>query len=171
MTDIDLESVVDELRRCVDDRRREGLYPEGLEAQLEAEFTHMMRAIHRDEIDTSRLAHLAHAAAGAVHGIDASFDASSRIPGGASVHAATARLVQRHTGDLASSVRAFASVVSEALDESRRLIEAQRAADERQLLDVMSSVVDRLAVLDHIVEIVRDLDERMMELESRSHQP
>jgi hypothetical protein len=168
MSNVDLDVVLDELRAKITERRRLGQYPEGMEQQLESEFAHMMRAIHRDEVDTTRLNHLVEAVGHSVHAVDAVVPApDSRYPGGSAVHSATARMVQRHTGQLASSVREFGGAVTSALDETRRLVEAQRSADERQLLDAISGVLDRLAVLDHLVEIARDLDDRMAAIEAR----
>jgi hypothetical protein len=51
------------------------------------------------------------------------------------------------------------------MDEVRRLVDAQRAADERQLHDAIAGVLDRLAVLDHVVELVRDVEQRLDALE------
>lgn len=166
MSDVDLDEILNELQRTIAERRRDGSYPEGMEHQLEAEFSHMLAAIHRDEIDTVRLGELIDSVGTSIHSIGADAGGGSRIPGGATVHGAAGRLVERHTGPLAESVRAFGSAVADALGETRRLVEAQRSADERQLLDAIGAVMDRLAVVDHLVEIARDLEERVAALES-----
>jgi hypothetical protein len=46
-------------------------------------------------------------------------------------------------------------------------ISAQQSADERQLLDVLAGVLDRLAVIDHLVEVLGDLDARVAAIEQR----
>lgn len=166
MGHVDIDTVVAELKERIADRQRAGDYPEGMEQQLESEFAAMMRAVDRSEIDTEHLNHLVTVAGDAVNRVAADAGVTSRVPGGSQAHAAAARLVRRHTGPLAESVRALGNTVVEALEESRRLFDAQRSADERQLLDALAGVLDRLAVLDHVVEITRDLDERVARLES-----
>ncbi|MGH2473777.1 MAG: hypothetical protein ACRDIL_00815, partial [Candidatus Limnocylindrales bacterium] len=165
MSHVDLGEILAQLNASIAARRLKGDYPEGLEQQLEAEFDAMMRAINRDEIDTERLSALVEAVITAVHGVGTGVETGSRLPGGAVVHKSAAHVVQRHTGPLAESVRTLGLTIADALRESRRLIDAQRSADERQLLDVISGVLDRLAVLDHLVEITRDLEARVAVLE------
>jgi hypothetical protein len=166
VTSVDLEAILESLSARIAARRAAGDYPEGLERQLEAEFTAMLRAIDRHEIDTAHLDHLVAATGEAAHDVHAAPASTSRIPGGGFVHETTARVVRRHTDDLAATVRTFGWTVHAALHEIRRLFDAQRSADERQLLDVLSGVLDRLAVLDHLVEISRDLEARVSALES-----
>ena len=64
------------------------------------------------------------------------------------------------------NIASVAQLSPDELAEIRRLLEAQGAADERQLLDVLSGVMDRLAVIDHLVELTTDLERRMTQLES-----
>jgi ubiquinone biosynthesis protein UbiJ len=80
-------------------------------------------------------------------------------------------VVSRHITPLAESVRDLGVSVAEALTEIRRLLQAQSAADERQLLDVLSGVMDRLAVIDHLVELTTNLEQRVAQLESDRREP
>jgi hypothetical protein len=166
VSSVDLEAILESLTARIAERRAAGDYPEGLEQQLESEFTTMLRAIERHEIDTTRLEELVAEMGEATHGVHSQPASTSRIPGGALIHDLTGRVVQRHTDELAATVRTFGWTVHTALHETRRLFDAQRSADERQLLDVLSGVLDRLAVLDHLVEIARDLEARVGRLES-----
>lgn len=165
MPNIDIDDVVSELKQRIAQRRIAGDYPEGLELQLESEFRAMMRAVDRNEIDTAHLDDLVESVNVAVHRVSADVGSDSRVPGGSAAHTALGRVVQRHTGPLAESVRGLGVSIAKALDEARRLFEAQNAADERQLLDAVAGVLDRLAVLDHLVEITRDLEQRVARLE------
>jgi hypothetical protein len=166
VTSVDLEAILQSLTARIAERRAAGEYPEGLEQQLESEFTAMLRAIERHEIDTAHLDELVAALGEATHAVHSEAASTSRVPGGALIHEMTGRVVRRHTDDLAATVRTFGWTVHAALNETRRLFEAQRSADERQLLDALSGVLDRLAVLDHLVEIARDLESRVSALES-----
>jgi len=166
VSDIEIDEVVSALRRRVTERRLAGDYPEGLEQQLESEFHGMMRAIDRHEIDTGRLGGLVDGVRNTAHEVRSIAATDSRVPGGSNAHAALGRVVQRHTQPLTESLRDLGVSVADALSETRRLFDAQNAADERQLLDALAGVLDRLAVLDHVVELTRDLEERVARLES-----
>lgn len=166
MSEIEVEEIVAGLKRQVAERRLAGDYPIGLEQQLESEFQGMMRAIDRHEIDTTRLHHLADHVRTTAHDVRVAGGTDSRVPGGAAAHSAMGRVVQRHVQPVAESVRELGTSVADALAETRRLFEAQSTADERQLLDAIAGVLDRLAVLDHLVEITQDLEARVARLES-----
>jgi hypothetical protein len=164
---IEVDAVIAALRQRIVERRLAGDYPVGLEQQLESEFHGMMRAIDRHEIDTSRLGDLADGVRATAHDVRVVGATDSRVPGGSAAHGAVGRVVQRHVQPVAESVRQLSTSVADALAETRRLFEAQSAADERQLLDAVAGVLDRLAVLDHLVEITQELEERVAGLEAQ----
>ena len=169
--EIDIDEVVASLQRQIVERRLAGDYPAGLEKQLESEFAGLLRAVDRHEIDTNQLEALVQGVVIVSHDMHLDGSMTSRLPGGASAHRAVSRIVQRHKNPLAESIRDLGVSVADALWEVRRLLEAQRSADERQLLDAVSGVLDRLAVLDHLAAIVTELEERVALLESeRSRQ-
>jgi len=163
--DPDIDAIVDDLRRQIAARRAAGDYPLGLERQLEAEFDGILASMHRHELGTADLAERVQALRWAASQVHAGSALDSRVPGGASVHGATARLVRRHTNELTDSVRHFAEETHRALAEVERMFDVQRRADERQLNEVMSAVLDRLATLDHLVEAVLDIEARLDRLE------
>jgi hypothetical protein len=162
---IDVDALVADLQASINARRLAGDYPPGLEEQLEAEFDQIMRSVRRDEIDTTELATLIERVGVATQQVTTQTDHGSRVPGGAAVHSAASRLIRRHTTKLSDSVRSLGSEITEALHEVHRLFDEQRQADERQLNEVISSLIDRLAVLDHLVDAVVDLERRMAALE------
>ena len=170
MSDVNIDQIVAELQQQVSQRRLSGDYPEGLEHQLESEFQAIMGEVDRDEISTALLEGCVDGVRGAILNMDASVDAAraigSRVPGGAAVHHTMGRVIVRHTSPIAASLSDLGAFVTDALSETRRLFEAQSSADERQLLEALSGVFDRLAVLDHLVEITRDLEQRVAVLES-----
>jgi hypothetical protein len=163
---IDVDKIIEELQARVAQRRADGDYPAGMEAELEAEFVAIMRATHRHETNTQVLERLIERVEESTLGLRAVAESGSRVPGGTALHATATRLVQRHTGTLAESVRSLGRDLVSALDEVRRLFDAQRSADERQLQDVVGSLLDRIAVLDHLADAVVDLETRVAALES-----
>lgn len=168
MEHIDVDDLVDRLQERVAIRRAMGEYPPGLEEQLEAEFKLIMDAVHRHEIDTGDLEQRIAAVSHATHSVGARPELASRLPGGHVIHRTAGRVVERHTGALADNVRTLGHDIAGALQEILRLIEMQRTADERQLHEVVSAVLDRVAVIDHLADAVVNLELRVHELEAKS---
>jgi hypothetical protein len=165
---VEFDSLLDRIQERVRARRASGEYPIGLEAQLEAEFDAILRAVTRPEVDTAALADRVSAVGQHAHAVASSPPMDSRLPGGSLVHAAAARVVQRHTNQLVDGVRALGASVHDALAEVVRVLDAQRDADQRQLKEVVGAVFDRLATLDHLVEAVAELEARLNEVEQRA---
>lgn len=163
--DLDVDEIVASLVAGIAARRADGEYPAGLEEELEAEFVEIMRAVHRDEVGTRELRERLERVAASIGRVRADPPVDSRVPGGSAVHATVARLVSRHTNTLADGVRAMGAEMAHALHEVVRLFEVQREADERQLNEVVSGLIDRLAILDHLADAVVDLERRVAELE------
>ncbi len=168
MDNVDVDELVDKLQERVATRRAMGDYPPGLEEQLEAEFKLIMDAVHRREVNTGDLEQRIAAVSQAIHAVGGPPEFASRLPGGQSVHRTAGRVVERHTGVLANHVRTLGDNIAGALQEILHLIEMQNAADERQLHEVVSAVLDRVAVIDHLADAVVDLELRVRELETKS---
>lgn len=81
------------------------------------------------------------------------------------VHAAAGRMVRRQTNQIVDSVRTLAADLASALQEVHRLADVQRGADERQLHDVVGSLMDRVAILDSVADAVAQLEARVQMLE------
>ena len=163
------DEIVARLRDPVADRRAEGHYPPGLEQQLEHHFEQMLRTLHEDRTETERLRsdieHVRQALGALGQPLAAT---TSRVPGGNVVHGATANLLRRHTQELTGRVGAIGDAVVDALDETVRLFDVNRAADERELNTVLAGVLDRLAVVDHLAVMVVELEDRIRALEART---
>lgn len=168
MDSIDIDTLVGDLKQRIATRRANGDYPVGLEEQLEAEFKVIMAAVHRHEVNTTELGRRVQQVESATAAIRSDGPTGSRLPGGAAVHATTARLVNRHTATVADSVRALGIEISRALHEIHHLFDLQRECDERQLNEVVASVLDRLAVLDHVADSLVLLEKRVAQLEAPS---
>lgn len=171
MEEIDIDDIIHQLQRTVETRRLSGDYPLGLEEQLEAEFDLIMAAVQRREVDTGGLEQILVAVRTALAAIGTAPPDSSRVPGGSIVHRSSGRLVRRHTSQLADELRRFGDGVAGALDEIRALVEAQRSADQRQLVEVLASLHDRLAVIDHLAASVVDIERRLGVVELQSGEP
>lgn len=161
----DVDGLIETLKERVARRRVQGEYPPGLEEQLEAEFTLIMDAVHRPEVDTGDLGQQISNIREAIGALGAHPLPDSRVPGGKTIHKAGSRVVERHTSVLAEQVRCMGRDIADALNEVRRLVELQREADERQLHEMVSAVLDRVAVIDHLADAVIELERRVGELE------
>lgn len=160
-----VQDTVDELQQRVAARRLRGDYPVGMESELEAEFSSLASATGRHELDDDDLALRLQVVRDAVGRVSGTADISSRVPGGAALHKSTGLLVGRHTNHLAHGLREVGDATVTALTEIERLLHAQRAADERQLNEVVSAVLDRLGVIDELVTSVRSIEHRLLQLE------
>lgn len=167
MSGSDFDDVLAQIDRVVRERRARGDYPTGLEQQLEAEFRGAVRSAHRDDARVDALRSAVASVDVAVHQVDIGSSTTSRVPLGSLLHGATARIVSRQTGPLAETVRHLGDSIVGALATVAETIAAQQSADERQLLDVLAGVLDRLAVIDHLVEVVGDLEQRVDAIEHR----
>ena len=165
MSGSDFDDVLAQIDRVVREGRARGDYPIGLEQKLEAEFRGALQSIHRDDASVHALRAAVASADVAVHQVDIGASTVSRVPLGSLVHGATARIVSRQTGPLAETIRHMGESLVTALAAVEDVVAAQQSADERQLLDVLSGVLDRLAVIDHLVEVVGDLEARVDAIE------
>lgn len=168
MQEIDVGELVTSIKERVAARRAAGDYPAGLEHQLEAEFDGILRATHRDEVDLTALRKRTAEVGDAAASVTDHSHLSSRVAGGTALHAAVARLVKRHVNELTKTTRDLGSAVHSSLEEVERVLVASRTADERQLLDVIGAVMDRLAVLDHVVTTLGALEQRIDEIDART---
>lgn len=108
-----MDDLVAELRARVEERRREGLYPEGLEESLDLHFHHIAVRGVRDRLERLRTALEEADTAG--RALSASrIDTGSERRGGALVHRAVARLVHRQVEGALDQVRDYAEALAEA---------------------------------------------------------
>lgn len=164
----DVDGLVAELQRRVEERRREGDFPPGLEDDLDAHFHRI--AAHRDR---RTYAHL-HEAIQVLH--DAGdvglhrMHVESSVPGGDVVHRTMAKALSRQTQGIFLQLKAFA----EAVEATARLVTAHLEEPAQHahldLLAQLDAVHDRMAELERLDpgpdHALRELRERLERLEA-----
>jgi hypothetical protein len=148
----ELEAVLTELQARVDERRRSGYYPPGLE---EALTTHTRRMLHhhtqtRPDPDLRRRLEEVAAAL--------PFDANripavSGVPGGELIHKGVAKLVNRQTQGALAEVEAFGRPVRDTLVA---IVEALEQLKDSTRSDI-DALYDRLAVQEQALAVVTGL--------------
>lgn len=171
MSSVDFDAVLASIQDRVRERRANGDYPLGLEAELEAEFDVVLKSIQRDEVGTSQLEQSVANVGAHLAALNAEPELESRLPGGSAMHSAASRVVRRHTEPLTQSIRSLGESIHEAFDEVVRVFDAQRSADERQVHEVVADVYDRLALLDAVAAAVSELEARVDRLERAQPAP
>jgi len=144
---VDIERLVEDLKGRLEDRRRDGLYPAGLEAQLDEHARQFAshRVARPDPLPPLRQA---------VRGVDETRDircedieASSSVPLGSVVHRVADKLQRRHLDSLAAQVWAFAAAVTEALERSVEVLE-EPPHDYNSVLEQLDGALERIAALE-----------------------
>ncbi|GAC1327463.1 MAG: hypothetical protein NVSMB17_01490 [Candidatus Dormibacteria bacterium] len=137
----DVDSLVARLRERVEERRRSGQYPEGLEADLDRHFEMAVAASLRTRADLEALLHQLRAASAPID-LEAVPTISS-LPMGSSFHQAFARLVHRHT-------RPIAERVHEHTDAVNALLEAIVTQELPDIVARIDATMERLAAYERL---------------------
>jgi 2-polyprenyl-3-methyl-5-hydroxy-6-metoxy-1,4-benzoquinol methylase len=150
----DVDALVEQLRARVDERRRDGTYPDDLEDDLAADFERVLDRRGRRFPDLSP----GLSAVGAALAFDpARIPVDSERPGGDRLHRVVARLVARQIEGVFEQVGSFGAEVHRALEELARALENQsvelngrvdavcerQAAQERALVQASPSTAGR----------------------------
>lgn len=142
-----VDELLAQLRARVEERRRQGVYPPGLEQELDDHFRRI--ATHRQpaNIDDvrSKLAELQ----GRMH-FDPNIPVESRIPGGTAFHSAVTKLVARQTNAILQQVQQFAEGVREALHALATAIENPQAHVHADVIGQLDAVFERLAAFERL---------------------
>jgi hypothetical protein len=155
------ESLIAELQRRVEERRAVGDYPVGLEVQLEQEFKNILETTHRGHRNFGHLEARMHMVRESITRIHGMGGVDSKVPGGSLFHRIIRRLVRRHVSQLAKETRISLERIEFVLQEFETLIKQQQSNDERLLNQTLSSVLDKLAVIDTLGEMVIELESRV----------
>lgn len=141
----DLDAVLERLRARVEERRRAGLYPPGLEDALDEHFRRIVafRAAH-DHLDLrERIAALdARSRFTAEVG-----EVQSRVPGGRVLHQAAAKATSRQTQAVIDQVQRYADGLREVLVAVADGME-DPAHVHADLVDSLDAVLERLAAIE-----------------------
>jgi 2-polyprenyl-3-methyl-5-hydroxy-6-metoxy-1,4-benzoquinol methylase len=165
---VKLDDVLADIRERVKGRRRTGVYPPGLETDLEAHFQRVVvdRVAPERSVVAARYSRLATMPAFN----PARIPTKSKMPGGGMVHRLIGRLVHRQTQGVLEQVQEFATDV-------RELFEAmvERGSEDTQhghpdLSDRIDMVIERLGVYERAPASSQlgagELERRIEELES-----
>jgi len=144
---VDLERLVDDLKSRLEERRRSGLYPPGLEEQMDEHARQF--AAHRvawpDPLTSLREAVAKVADARAIHRVE--IEPTSSVPLGSLVHRTADKLQRRHLDELVAQVWGFAAAVTEALERSVDVL-GQPPHDYGAVLEQLDAILERIAALE-----------------------
>ena len=160
-----VDALVDQLRDRVEQRRRQGGYPPGLEDDLDEHFRRIVG--HRIQVDLeelkTRLGRL---------DLHMCFDparipSASQVPGGTAVHKGVSRLVARQTQGVLEQVMEFADAVRDILRSLVAAIEDPDAHVHADLVGQVDQVLERMthwergqvAVQASLADLARRLDD------------
>ena len=155
------EGLITELQKRVRERRAAGDYPAGLEAQLQEEFKNILETTHRGHRSINHLEARMHMVRESITRIQGVAGVKSRIPAGSLFHRVIRRLVRRHVSQLANETRIAMKRIESVLQEFETLIKQQQSNDERLLNQTLSGVLDKLAVVDTLSEMIVELESRV----------
>lgn len=168
-----LDDVLARLRARVEQRRRSGAYPEGLEHDLEEHFRRIVA--HRASPDftdvRTRIAALderARFGADRIH-------AQSQVRGGEALHKAVSKVVARQTQGVLDQVQVYADGVREVLVGIVAALEDPEGHVHADLVGQLDAVLERLAHCERRAvaaeAAMAELARRVEQLEASSNPP
>jgi hypothetical protein len=167
MEGLDITLLLGKIRSQVVERRAAGLYPPGLEQQLEREFAEIMSSTNRRYFASNELqVQLRHLEESFVR-LSGQISTQSRIPGISLVHRLLGKVTKRQVLGLTAQIRDVESLVIVVLKMLGEFAESQEAADSRVVRELSQHVLDRVAVVDHLAILTTELEARVRNLESR----
>ena len=170
MTSFDINVILNEIRENVRVRRAAGLYPPGLEQQLEREFAEILSSTNRRYFASKNLQEQLRLLEDAFGRLSGQISPRSRIPGVSLVHRIIGKLAKRQVLGLTAQIRDVESIVVAVLKMLGEFAESQEAADNRIVRELSQHVLDRVAVVDHLAILTTELEARIRNLESRQGQ-
>ena len=142
----DVDSLVQELRRTVEERRAAGEYPPGLEDDLEAHFRRIVT--HRVVPDLSQL-DSAVSALKRLQGLSPErISTESGVPGGAALHRTVQRVVSRQAQGILEQVQELSSALQAVVLELSRLIRLPDTHVHPDLVGQVDALQERLTALE-----------------------
>jgi O-antigen chain-terminating methyltransferase len=163
-----IDPLIAELRNRVAERRKGGLYPEGLEEELDAHFQRIVA--HRRVSDLTSLRSSLE-----ILEVRGSFSPdriplATAVPGGERIHRTISKVVARQTQGILEQVQEFADVVREALEKIADTLEDPHGHVHTDLVGQLDAVWERLAAWERgpvdSAAAVGDLRRRVEALEA-----
>jgi hypothetical protein len=151
----------------VEGRRAAGLYPPGLEQQLEREFAEIISSTNRRYFASTDLQRAVKRLEDTFSQLSGKTSTESRIIGGSLVHRLLGKLTKRQVLGLTAQIRDVETNVILVLKMFGELAESQEVADRRLVRGLSQHVLDRVAVVDHLAILTTELMERIQNLESQ----
>jgi SAM-dependent methyltransferase len=162
-----VDELVDELKRRVDQREREGLYPPELVDDLHEHFRRI--AAHRSSTDLDDVRSRLQALDAAARFSPAKIPLESGVAGGAKFHALVGRLVARQTQGILEQVQQFADSLRVVLHAMAHAIEQPHAHVHADLVGQVDALFEQLTTLERgpadSAALLAGLRERVQALE------
>ena len=169
-SEIQMTELLQRIHNQIDERRAAGLYPPGLEQQLEREFAEIMSSTNRRYFASKDLQEQLRHLEDAFDRLSGQISTRSRIPGMSLAHRLIRKLTKRQVLGLTAQIRDVESKVIVVLKMVGEFAESQEAADSRVVRELSQHVLDRVAVVDHLAILTTELESRIRNLESRPGQ-
>lgn len=172
----DPDELVLRLRERLEERRRAGQYPEGLESSLEEHARRILSIPSRPPEDLKRGAREALERLERVrHEVPQPPPPTSRLPLGQQIHTASARLQSRQLNPVVTYVTSLAEATSQALKALLDVVEEPEAHAHGDVLEQLDALFNRLSSLDRRDQPSSHLEDRVQRLEEaerrRSFEP
>jgi hypothetical protein len=161
------ESTLDEIRRRVAEKRTQGLYPPGLEQELEREFKEILASTSRRYFASKELQEQLTEVENAIGRLSSPISTKSRFPGGSLVHRLVRKVTNRQINGLTEQIRDIESQMQRVLKMLGEFAASQEDADKRVVRELSQYILDRIAVIDHLAILTTDIESRLHQLEQR----
>jgi hypothetical protein len=158
-----IDAALERIRARVARRTRDGVYPAGLDDELDGHFDRIAALAQLDVLDQAATA-LTRMKEAPPIGI-ARISTSSRVPGGQHLHRSVQLVIGRQLTGLTEQVERFRADVVTALEAILELIEPVLPATDEAVRQ--SAVADRASRVDQALVAIRNLEQRVAQLEER----
>ena len=152
---VDLEAILAEVRAAAEEARANGVYPDGLEEQLQSDFARQLARPDHDEARRERvntLKNQLHEVELARHFGPEHVAQKSSVPGGAIVHKATAKAIDRQVTGIYRQVRRFTDTLMPLMAQVVDVIEDPTAHVHDDLVAELDTVHDRVGELQRTLD-------------------
>jgi hypothetical protein len=167
MQQFDLTELLREITARIEEKRASGLYPPGLEQQLEREFAEIIASTNRRYFATKDLQlHITHLQ-NAFERLSGRVSTQSRIPGVSLIHWLFGKITKRQILGVTAQVRDVEGQVIAVLKMLGEFAQSQEEADNRVVRELSQHVLDRISVVDHLAILTTELESRIRKVESR----
>ncbi len=166
----DVEALVDQLRARVEQRRSEGAYPDGLEADLDAHFQRIAKHRPLPPYDYVHLRSRLAALDGAMGFNPANIVYKSGLPGGTALHRTVGKAVSRQTAGVLEQLHRYAEALRVVLEEMVVVLQHPNAHVHTALINHLDALTEQAATSARaphgVPDELQDLQRRLERLEA-----